>query len=150
MKSAIERLAAAIGYPEKVPDGASSFTFRVDGAEIYGEESDGRVVLTRVLSSDDSILSMLAQYSAGRMVKEDAVLSFGLPGILTSDSRPAGLQPSTFLWQEAPASADARTLRRLFESFLDSCDWWGARIDALRGGEATGPGDGGEMMMIRP
>ena len=150
MKTAIEKLIVAIGYPERVPDGALSFTFRVDGAEIYAEESDGRVVLTRVLSSDESILPMLAQYSAGRMLKEDAALSFGQPGISTLGSRPAGIQPSTFLWQEAPASADARTLRRLFESFLDSCDWWSARIDALRDGEASAPEDGGEVVMIRP
>ena len=153
MKTAIEKLVVAIGYPERVPDGALSFTFRVDGAEIHADESDGRIVLVCVLSGDESLLPMLVQYAAGRMLKEDAAVSFGLPGVSSPgprfSSKAPELQPAAFLWQDASADADARLLRRLFESFLDSCDWWRARVDALRGGEAS-ESDGGEMMMIRP
>ena len=149
MKAAIERLAKAVGYPEKVPEGALSFTFRVDGAEIHAEEAEGRIVLSRTLSDDASILPMLAQYAAGRMLREDATLSYGLPDLSDSVSRRAEIRPSSFLWQDAPSDANADALRRAFETFLDSCDWWRARVDALLGGEAAGP-DGGEMMMIRP
>lgn len=137
MKTAIERLADAVGYPERVPEGALSFTFRVDGAELRAEESDGRVVLTCLLTDAEALVPTLAQYAAGRMLKEEAVLSYGQPG------------PSAFLWQEASAEADARGLLRLFESFANSCDWWRERVDALRGGGAQ-RSDGAEMMMIRP
>ena len=132
---AIERLAKAIGYPDRVPDGVVSFVFRVDGAEIAAAEMDGRLVLSRLLSDDASLLPTLATYAAGRMLKEEAVLSYG-------DGR-------AFIWQEASADADAHGLTRLFETFMDSCDWWWARIDALRGSgtsEASMP----ETVMIRP
>jgi len=54
------------------------------------------------------------------MLREDATLAHG--------SRAA------FLWQDAPADADARALVRLFETFADSCDWWRARLDERGGG----------------
>lgn len=144
MKTAIERLAKAVGYPERVPDGALSFAFRVDGEEILAEEENGRVVLSRVLSDDAAVLQTLAQYAVGRMLKEDASLTFGRPGLSAFD-----LGSSSFIWQDAPADADSGALCRLFESFLDSCDWWRARVDALHGGAAS-ESEGGEMMMIRP
>ena len=153
MKKAIERLAEAIGYPERVPDGASSFTFRVDGAEILAEGADGRIVLSCVLTGDDSLLPTLAQYAAGRMLKEDAMFSFGQPGLsassLPATAKAGDARSAAFIWQDAPADADVRGLRRLFESFLDSCDWWRNRTDVLRGGDVAEP-DGGKMMMIRP
>ena len=144
MNTAIERLAKAVGYPERVPGGALSFAFRVDGDEVLAEEEGGRVVLSRVLSGAAAVLPALAQYAAGRMLKEDAALSFGRPGLSSFDR-----EPSPFIWQDAPADADSGALCRLFESFLDSCDWWRARVEALLGGEASESG-GGEMMMIRP
>ena len=134
MKTSIERLSDAVGYPERVPEGALSFTFRVDGADIYAEETSGRIVLTYELSDEDSFLAELAGYATGRMLKEDATLSWKNGG--------------AFLWQDALVDADARVLSRLFESFMDSCDWWRARVDALRGGEKaeTEP----DTMVIRP
>ena len=132
---AIERLAKAIGYPDRVPNGVVSFTFRVDGAEIAAEEIDDRLVLSRVLSDDATILPTLATYAAGRMLKEEAVLSYG-------DGR-------AFIWQDASVDADAHALLRLFETFMDSCDWWWARIDALRGNE-TSEASMPETVMIRP
>ena len=132
---AIDRLAKAIGYPDRVPNGVVSFTFRVDGAEIVAEEKDDRLVLSRVLSDDATILPTLATYAAGRMLKEEAVLSYG-------DGR-------AFIWQDASVDADAHDLLRLFETFMDSCDWWWARIDALRGNE-TAEASMPETVMIRP
>lgn len=125
----------AAGYPDRPPAGVSAYVLSVDGMEIRAEEADGRIVLSYVLAESDAGLQRFAEYAAGRMLKEDAVLSFGQPGVSASDS-PA----SAFLWQDAPADADARAFRRLFESFLDSCEWWRARADALRGGgdAATG------------
>ena len=143
MKTAIERLAESVGYPEKVPEGCLSFTFRVDETDVYAEEAGGRVVLSCTLTDDDSLLPALARYAAGRMLKEDAVLSFGQPGV----SRPYNLQPAAFLWQDAPADAAASALRRLFETFADSCDWWRSRLEPRS--EDDGPPPLAEVM-IRP
>lgn len=113
--NALERLLAAIEYPERIPNADGLFTLRVDGKEVLAEESAGRIVLSHVLTEDDSMIPTLAAYAAGRMLREDATLAYG--------------KNSTFLWQDAPADADDRTLVRLFESFADSCDWWRARVD---------------------
>ena len=46
-----------------------------------------------------------------------------------------------------PASANAHALARLFETFMDSCDWWRSRIEERSGEEdRTQP----ELYMIRP
>lgn len=134
VESSIKRLAEAIGYPEKVPDGVLSFLLRVDGLEILAEASDGRVILSTVLADDESMLPTLASYAAGRMMREDAVLSWGDRG--------------AFLWQDASSDAGAREMLVLFETFMNSCDWWRARLDALRGGESVVSEP--ETMMIRP
>ena len=141
VKTAIARLADAIGYPEKVPDDSVVFTLRVDGAEILAEETGGRIVLEFALSEDASVLQSLAGYAAGRMLREEAALAFG------SIHAPGHSGPQAFLWQDEDASADARSLLRLFETFMDSCDWWRERVNALRRSEAVPPP---EAMMIRP
>lgn len=112
---AVERLLAAIEYPERVPNADGPFTLRVDGKEMLAEESAGRIVLSHVLTDDDSLIPTLAAYAAGRMLREDATLAYG--------------KQSAFLWQDAPADAGDRILVRLFETFADSCDWWRARVD---------------------
>jgi hypothetical protein len=134
-KTAIEALATAIGYPDGIPAGAADFAFRVDGDEVYAYVSGGRVVLCRRLSGDPEVLPALAAFAAGRMLREDAVLAFGELG---------GSQ-CAFLWQDAPESSDERTLSRLFETFVDSCDWWKARVEGARDERAEIP-----PMMIRP
>ena len=128
----IERLAKAIGYPDKIPDGVVSFAFRVDGTEIVADEKSGRLVLSCSLSDNESERPTLAAWAAGRMLREDAVLAYG--------------DGTVFLWQDAQADADARALLRLFETFADSCDWWRARIAGLRG-EGT---SSIESTVIRP
>ena len=142
-KTSIERLLTAIGYPERMSKDSVSFTLRVDGAEVVAEEMDGRLVLLCSLTDDETLLPTLAMYSAGRMLKEEATLSYGI----VEGRRAGGL--TTFLWQDASVDADAHGLLRLFETFMDSCDWWRARVEALRGNgtvETSVP----ETMMIRP
>ena len=139
-RSAVARLLSAIEYPESLPGGNGPFTLRVDGAEVHAEEFDGRIVLSRFLSDDESLLPTLARYAAGRMLREDAVLAYGR----ISDS-----QPLAFLWQDAPADAGSHEMLRLFETFMDSCDWWRNRVDALRGGETSAHALD-ENMVIRP
>lgn len=139
----IERLLAAIGYPERISHGSVSFTLRVDGVEVFAEEVGGRLVLSHALADDAALLHVLAVYAAGRMLMEDATLAYGsLPA-----SGASGLR--AFLWQDAPADADSHAMLRLFESFMDSCDWWRARVAALREDEAA-EASAPETMMIRP
>lgn len=134
-KTAIERFAGAIGYPDEVPDGALDFVFRVDGWAIHASESLGRIVISHKLSDDDETLPALASFAAGRMLREDAVLAFGeLAG-----------ERCAFLWQDAPATSDEGTLARIFETFMDSCDWWRARVESARIESSEIP-----PMMIRP
>ena len=133
MKTAIERLAGAIGYPERIPEGAVSYVFQVDGADILAEEEGGRLRLSLDLPVEDSKIPRFAAYAAGRILREDAVLSYG---------------KSLFLWQDASVSADGRELARLFETFADSCDWWRARVEEgleTNQSEAMSP-----EMVIRP
>ena len=134
-KTSVEKLVAAIGYPERISGGGGSAVLRVDGMEVSAEEADRCIRLSYALTDDEALLPTLATYAAGRMLKEDAALSYG-------DGR-------AFLWQEGPADADARAMLRLFETFMDSCDWWRERVDALRG-NAEGAAAVPETMMIRP
>ena len=131
----LEHFLKSVGYPDRVPEGSSSFTMRVDGMEIVAREADGRIVLSYSLSGDSAIAPTLCSYAAGRILREDAVL--------TCD------KSSAFLWQDAPASSGAREMVRLFETFVDSCDWWRERVDALKGG-ATASRAPDDAMVIRP
>ena len=141
--SALGFFLKAAGYPERPPVGVVSFALSVDGMEIRAEEADGRIILSYVLSDSEAFLSRFAEYAAGRMLKEDAALSYGQPGFLPSES-----SASVFLWQDAPVHSDARAFRRLFESFLDSCEWWRARADSLHGGDDAATGL--DAMVILP
>ena len=122
-RNAADRLLAAIGYPERIPNTDAPFTLRVDGWGVLVEVSAGRIVLSIVLTEDESMIPALAAYAAGRMLREEATLAFG--------------NGNVFLWQDAPADADDRALVRLFESFSDSCDWWLARVEERGKGEAV-------------
>ncbi len=131
-RHAADRLLMAIGYPERIPNTDKPFTLRVDGREVFVEESAGCIVLSIVLTGDESMIPALAAYAAGRMLREEATLAYG--------------KGNVFLWQDAPVGADDRALVRLFESFTDSCDWWCARV------EERGKGDAVEISesVIRP
>ena len=137
MKSAIERLIEAIGYPERAPAGALSFTLQVDGADVLAEERSGRLRLTLSLSDDENLFPKFAAYAAGRMLREEATLTVGE---LAARTDPSSAQPSNgptlFLWQDVPAAANDHALARLFETFMDSCDWWRARLAERVGSDA--------------
>ncbi len=132
--TAIERLIDAVGYPERAPRGALSFAMQVDGADVLAEERGGWLRLSIKLAADEALLPKFAAFAAGRMLREDATLS-------------VDAERGLFLWQDAPASANAHALARLFETFMDSCDWWRSRIEERSGEEErTQP----ELYMIRP
>ncbi len=116
-------MAEAVGYPDKVPADASSFVFRVDGAEVKAFSLEGAVRLVYEIDADEDDLPTLADWAVGRMMREEAVLA------AASSGKP-------FLWREISAKADDAELRRFFETFLDSCDWWRARMDERKSGGA--------------
>ena len=134
MPSSVNRFLTAIGYPESAPEGASSFTLRVDDGDVSLRTGDGRFFLSRALTRDPAELPRLASFAPGRMLREDAVLA--------ADPAANG---EAFLWQDAPETADAVALQRLFETFCDSCDWWLDRVHELREPAPDIP-----PMMIRP
>ena len=76
-RNAAGRLLAAIGYPERIPNTDEPFTLRVDGREVFVEESAGHLVLSITLTEDESMIPTLAAYAAGRMLREEATLAFG-------------------------------------------------------------------------
>ena len=131
-KTAIERMAEAIGYPDRVAEGTLAATLRVDGAEVSAAVTGERVVLSQRLTDDADKLPALASYAAGRMLREEAVLAYG--------------DGAAFLWQDASARAGDQALVRLFESFMDSCDWWRARVEGTRENGSVAFPD----MVIRP
>ena len=116
--TATARLARAIGYPEEIPPGARSFVFQVDGHAVEAAEESGRLRLACHLPrpGEEGDLVRLAGYATGRMLKEEAVFAWD-PEAETA-----------MLWQDVPATAGDALLRRFFEVFMTSCDWWAARI----------------------
>lgn len=124
MATALERFVQVLGYPGGVPAGARTFTLVVDGGEIEAEERDGRLILTKALrtaeAGESPDLAALAGYAAGRMLKEEAVLAWD------------AVREAPILWQDVAAGADAAQLRRFFEVFTASCDWWEARVRDVR------------------
>jgi len=117
------QLKDAIEYPDPVPADATSFVFRVDGNEIEAVEVPGGALrLLFRLEADVQDLPRLADWAAGRILRDEATLS------VTSSGQP-------FLWQEVPATADAAALRRAFETFLDACDWWIDRLEDRTDGQ---------------
>jgi len=135
MTTTIERLAAAIGYPEPVPPGALSFAMAVDDGEVLARETGGRLILSRVLwraseATDDFSSRLpveLAGFAAGRILREEAVLAW--------DPQ----EEAVILWQEAPTSLPEDRLRRFFEVFATSCDWWCDRVRGTGEAEANFP-----------
>ena len=127
-RTAIERLAEAIGYPDRIPDGALAVTLRVDDAEVLASVTGDRLVLSQRLTDDAGKLPTLAGYAAGRMLREEAVLTYG--------------DGAAFLWQDASADAGGQEL-------VDSCDWWRDRV-AERRDEGAAAGMPLAEMMIRP
>ena len=122
MAGAIRRLAEAIGYPDKVPETAFVFTFRVDGYGISATVDAGAVLLRLDLPSEPGDVAAFAELAAGRILREAATLAYDAKGGVP------------FLWRKVPEDASGATLREAFEAFARSCDWWLARA-AERGQE---------------
>ncbi len=131
--SALTKLASSINYPLVVPSDAVEFVFKVDDGEIRCLDLEKRLVLVRELTRDADELLRLSSYSPGRMLREDALLYW--------DERSG----TAFLSQTIHARASSHELRVFFERFIDSCDWWLARIAAEPMDSSSFP-----EMVIRP
>ena len=119
VKNVLEKLCEAIEYPEPVPEGAETYTLRVDGGDVVARLLGKRLVLSRVIDRDEHDLPQLTAYAAGRLLKEEAVLAW--------DERAA----ACVLWQDIQDNAEGGRLTRFFEEFMASCDWWLARAVEL-------------------
>ena len=133
-RSALEFFLKSIDYPEDAPAGATSFVLQVDGGEIAARSTGAALRLVCRLTDDAANLPRLAEYAAGRMLREDATLACD--------------QSGAFLWQETSAAGDAQALQRLFETFCDSCDWWLARV--LSNNDVGGVEQSPDEMRILP
>ena len=129
------RLARAIGYPDAVAADSARVALLVDGAEVVASEEGGRAILQATVAAgpSDELLTALAGFAAGRILREEAVLAY---------------EPKTdaaLLWQAAPRDSDALALRAFFRSFTASWDWWRARVAELENPKPSFP-----EVMIRP
>ena len=71
MPSPVETFLAAIGYPERAPVGASSFTLLVDDGEVEVRAESGRLFFSRALTREAGALPRLAALAPGRMLREE-------------------------------------------------------------------------------
>lgn len=129
--NAIDKLLSAIGYPAgEVSPGVVSCTISVDGGDVRLRIDGQRLVLEKALcrpEDGDGTLERLAGYAAGRILREEAVLAWDPQG------------GELILWQDVPAASPGDLLRRVFEVFMASCDWWLARVADDAGGASHLP-----------
>lgn len=136
--NAIETLAKAIGYPDAIPADCRDYLLAVDDFEVRAQVSGERLRLTATVltplrdGTDEAVLAELAGYVPGRILKEEAVLAWDPEA------------DSVILWQEFPTAVGADDLRRLFEVFTTSFEWWRDRVNAAQEPEPAFP----EMMII--
>ena len=116
-RESLERLLTAISYPDRAGVAGARAVLTVDETEVVVEEIGRFLRFTVFLDIGDSELPEFAGYVPGRIYKDAAILAVDAQG-------------KAFLWQEVAWSQDERTLRGAFEAFMNSCDWWRARLDA--------------------
>ena len=124
MKGLVERVGELIGYPERVPEGALSFGFVVDGETVEARQSGGALLLVWRFP-EKAPVQRLAELAPGRILREEAVLAWDAP------SRRA------ILWQISAKGADDRSLVATFQEFLDSRDWWMRAVEELMAPKPT-------------
>ena len=134
MATPIQSLLTAIGYPERAPEGATSFSVLVDGGEVLVRAETGRLFFSRALACEGEALPRLAALAPGRMLREEAVLA--------AEPGPGG---TALLWRDVPENASPAAMQRAFEAFCDSCDWWLDRVAGFSAPEPEIP-----PLMIRP
>jgi len=116
----LERLCAAINYPDPVRPGTEKCVLIVDEAKVTATVDGGRLILSRVLANGEDFgegdLGRLAGYAAGRTLKEEATIAWDPD------------EKILILWQAVSADSETAKIRLFFEVFCTSCDWWASRI----------------------
>ena len=118
-KESIERLLTAISYPDRAGVETSRALLRIDENEVIVEEKGRYLRLTTFLDISENELAEFAGYVPGRIYRDGATLAVGADG-------------KAFLWQDVLTAMDESALRRTFEAFLASCDWWRDRLESGR------------------
>ena len=124
MKGLVERVGELIGYPERVPEGALSFGFVVDGETVEARQSGGALLLVWRFP-EKAPVQRLAELAPGRILREEAVLAWDAPS------------KRAILLQVSAKGADDRSLVATFQEFLDSRDWWMRAVDELMAPKPT-------------
>ena len=124
MVNLVQRLSELIGYPERVPEGALSFGFVVDGETVEARQSGGALLLVWRFP-EKAPVQRLAELAPGRILREEAVLAWD------AQSKRA------ILWQVSAKGADDRSLVATFQEFLDSRDWWMNAVEELTAPKPT-------------
>ena len=124
MVNLVQRLSELIGYPERVPEGALSFGFVVDGETVEARQSGGALLLVWRFP-EKAPVQRLAELAPGRILREEAVLAWDAPS------------KRAILWQVSAKGADDRSLVATFQEFLDSRDWWMNAVEELTAPKPT-------------
>ena len=124
MVNLVQRLSELIGYPERVPEGAFSFGFIVDGESVEARQAGGALLLVWRFP-EKAPVQRLAELAPGRILREEAVLAWDAPS------------KRAILWQVSAKGADDRSLVATFQEFLDSRDWWMNAVEELTAPKPT-------------
>lgn len=128
MTESIKALTQAIGYPDEVPVDCRDYTLSVDDFEVRAQVRNNRLLLSASVytpprdGSEDGFLAEVTTFVIGRILKEEAVLAWD------PDS------DSLMIWQEFPVDVGPNDLRRFFEVFTASFEWWRDRVREVRDG----------------
>lgn len=124
MKSLVERFGELIGYPERVPEGAVSFVFKVDDDPVEVRTKAGALLFKWMLP-ENAPVERIAEFAAGRILRDQAVVAW--------DS----FRERAMLWQRTRKGAGDAALVEAFRVFLGSCDWWKRCVAELVRPKAT-------------
>lgn len=113
-----------IGYPERVPDGAVSFVFRVDDDPVEVKTRSGTLQF-RWMFPEGAPVERIAEFAVGRFLRDPAVVSWD------------PFRERVVLWQRTPKGAVDAALAEAFRVFLGSCDWWKRCVKELMQPKAT-------------
>ena len=124
MKGLVERFGELIGYPERVPEGAVSFVFRVDDDPVEVRQKDGALVFKWTFP-ENALIERIAEFAAGRILRDRAVVAWD------------PFRERAILWQRTRKGDGERALVEAFRVFLGACDWWKLCVAELVQPKAT-------------
>ena len=124
MINLVQRMGELIGYPERVPEGAVSFVFRVDDDPVEVRQKDGALVFKWTFP-ENAPVERIAEFAAGRILRDRAVVAWD------------PFRERAILWQRTRKGDGERALVEAFRVFLGACDWWKRCVAELVQPKAT-------------